>query len=75
MQRKLTLRLEETLITKAKRYSLARGKSLSELVAAFFDSLQENVGPEESQISPRISFLKGALLRGVDRKLGKEKKN
>lgn len=47
MQTKLTLRLEDSLIEKAKQYSQSSGSSLSKLVAEFFASLpsQESQNP------------------------------
>jgi hypothetical protein len=39
MQTKLTLRLEEDLITEAKQYARKEGKSLSQIVADYFSVL------------------------------------
>ncbi|MGA9377380.1 MAG: DUF6364 family protein [Phormidium sp.] len=41
MQTKLTLRLDETLIAKAKNWAKSRNVSLSEAVAEFFEHLPE----------------------------------
>ncbi len=43
MQTKLTLRLDEKLIRRAKKTSARNGKSVSQLVADFFATLDENV--------------------------------
>nr|MDT0253452.1 DUF6364 family protein [Endozoicomonas sp.] len=39
---KLTLRMEAEEVQKAKEYAAIHGKSLSQLVADYFDSLTEN---------------------------------
>ena len=43
MKTKLTLRLDEEIIKKAKLYSKKRGESVSSLVEKFFSSLDENI--------------------------------
>ncbi|WP_456425758.1 DUF6364 family protein [Rhodocaloribacter sp.] len=63
MQTKLTLRLEEELIRKAKRYARARGKSVSQLVADHFRALtgttEERLDTEE--LPPLTRSLLGAF--------------
>ena len=64
MQTKLTLRLEQRLIRRAKAYARRTGKSVSELVADFFGRLESP--PEESSSpvgaqSPAVQSLVGAL--------------
>ena len=59
MQVKLTLRMDAELIRKMKHYSKRKGKSISQLVADFFELL--NSEPEEEDISQRIRSLYGAL--------------
>ncbi len=58
MQTKLTLRLEETLIQKGKRFSRRSGKSVSKIVAEYFESLP--VG-DNFEITPKVAALKGIL--------------
>jgi hypothetical protein len=61
MQTKLTLRLDDSLIRKMKRYSAASGKSLSRLVADYFalvDAAQTTAG---EALTPRVKSLFGAL--------------
>ncbi len=64
MQTKLTLRLEQRLIRRAKAYARRTGKSVSELVAEFFGRLDaptgEPVAPRDAQ-SPAVQSLVGAL--------------
>ncbi len=57
MQTKLTLRLEEELIEKAKAWAKVRGISLSRTVAEFFAQLPEREGP--SCLSPWTRRLAG----------------
>lgn len=59
MNTKLTLRMEENLIQKAKRYAEKSGKSVSQLVADFFSALG-NYSQDDS-LSPNVRALKGVL--------------
>jgi uncharacterized protein DUF6364 len=64
MQTKLTLRLEQRLIRRAKAYARRTGKSVSELVADFFGRLEApaEVPPTEGVAqSPAVQSLVGAL--------------
>jgi hypothetical protein len=65
MQTKLTLRLEEELIRKAKRFSKKSGKPVSRLVAEFFVTLDAPPPEEISEITPKVAALKG-ILKGTD---------
>ncbi len=70
MQSKLTLRLDEELIRKAKAYARQSGRSLSRLVADYFAVLpgvvEETVAIESAPIA---RSLRGALKgKAVDRK-------
>lgn len=55
---KLTLRLEEELIDRAKRAALERGTSVSKMVAGFFESIEEGRaegrGSEAGEITRRL---------------------
>lgn len=65
MQTKLTLRLEERLIRKAKRYSKKSGKSVSKLVADYFSAIEEEgASKEDLALSPRVRSLFGVLAGG-----------
>ncbi len=62
MQTKLTLRLDDKLIKRAKAYARRTGKSLSRIVAHYFSLLSG--GPEEPSrqaLTPTVAKLKGAL--------------
>lgn len=61
MQTKLTLRLDDRLIRKAKRYSARNGKSISRLVADYFDLLESGDGPPVEPLSDRVRSLVGVL--------------
>ncbi len=66
MNTKLTLRMDEDLIRRAKAYADRSGKSVSGLVADFFTVLTHDPPPEPF-ISPRVRRLLGALEgAGVD---------
>lgn len=59
MQTKLTLRLEEQLIERAKAHAKKRGKSVSQMVADYFALLDREDRPET--LAPLTRSLHGAL--------------
>ncbi len=64
MQTKLTLRLEQRLIRRAKAYARRSGKSVSALVADFFGRLDApSEGPPSDVVarSPAVQSLVGAF--------------
>jgi len=61
MQTKLTLRLEEGLIEKAKAYSKRTGKSVSRLVADYFTVLEAVAASDAESLPPKTRSLLGAL--------------
>ena len=61
MQTKLTLRLDQDLIQRAKSHSRRSGKSLSALVADFFTLLSEDQSGAEPLLPPRVRSLIGAF--------------
>lgn len=65
MQTKLTLRLEEALIKRAKIRARTLGKSLSQIVSDYFALLNEDGGKPSPELPPLTRSLKGAL-RGSD---------
>ena len=60
MNTKLTLRLDEGLIVRAKRAAEARGKSVSQMVGEFFSSLESDM-PKQVGFPPITASLLGAL--------------
>ena len=59
MQTKLTLRLEEQLIERAKAHAKKRGKSVSQMVADYFALLDRDDRPET--LAPLTRSLHGTL--------------
>jgi hypothetical protein len=64
MQTKLTLRLEERLIVRAKAWARRRGVSLSHAVATLFEQLP---GTSAGTLSPWTQKLVGIAARGKGR--------
>lgn len=61
MQTKLTLRLEDELINKAKDLARQRGKSLSKLVAEYFKYITTKELGSETDLPPIVKSLFGSL--------------
>lgn len=61
MQTKLTLRLEEALVRKAKRYSKKSGKSISKIVADYLNAIPFEEETRERELTPRVRSLMGVL--------------
>ena len=57
---KLTLRVEDKLVSNAKKYAAQHGKSLSQLVADYFADLTSQV-TEDEPLPPLTQSLKGLL--------------
>ena len=58
MKKKLTLRMEQEAIERAKAYAEARGTSVSKLVEHFFGALSADGGKRETH-SPLVEALSG----------------
>jgi len=65
MATKLTLRMDEGVIRRAKTYARKSGKSVSNLVADFFLLLGTGEEKQTFGITPRVKSLRGAF-RGAD---------
>ena len=61
MQTKLTLRLDDELINRAKSYAKKSGKSVSQIVAGYFSLLDAKPEKETSEFTPIVRSLKGSL--------------
>jgi hypothetical protein len=61
MQTKLTLRLEDELIDKAKTLAKHRGKSLSKLVAEYFNFITSKELKSETELPPIVKSIYGSL--------------
>lgn len=62
MNTKLTLRLDDSLIDRAKHAAEKRGKSVSQMVSEFFDSLDG--GAQTKSVYPPITSALFGALRG-----------
>jgi hypothetical protein len=69
MQTKLTLRLDDALINRAKSYARKSGKSVSQIVAGYFSLLDDEPEKEALEYTPIVRSLKGSL---KDAKVGKK---
>jgi hypothetical protein len=62
METKLTLRLNDQIIERAKRYAREKKISLSKMIEAYLDSLTREKKPEhETEITPLIDSLSGVI--------------
>lgn len=59
MNTKLTLRLDDELIGRAKRHSAKSGKSVSKLVSDYFALIDDE--SVSAEVTPRVRALRGAL--------------
>jgi len=67
MNTKLTLRLDDSLIESAKRYSAQNGKSVSQVVADYFSVIKNEKLNEGGGDTPAVRALKGLLAnKGID---------
>ena len=60
MQTKLTLRLDDRLIARAKDHARDVGKSLSQIVAEYFSAITSRRQPDCTQ-TPTVAGLRGVL--------------
>ena len=61
MGTKLTLRMDDSLIASAKEYSARTGKSVSRIVADFFEIIKNDKLRSTQHLTPTVKSLKGAL--------------
>lgn len=61
MNTKLTLRLDQRLIEEAKSEAAKRGKSVSQMVADFFELLSRNSEFEDNNLPPITRSLYGII--------------
>ena len=61
MDTKLTLKLEENVISRAKEYAKYHHQSLSKLVENFFQSLTGHSSSKEDRIPPTVKSLAGII--------------
>jgi hypothetical protein len=65
MNAKLTLRLDDELIRKAKSHAKRLGKPVSQIVEEYFAVLTASPPRSRPELTPRVRRLKG-VLRGAD---------
>ena len=65
MQTKLTLRLDEALIRRAKEHARKTGRSVSRMVADYFALLESTPTPTDPPTAPIVGELRG-LIAGAD---------
>lgn len=61
MLTKLTLRMDDNLIESAKEYSAQTGKSVSRIVADFFEIIKNEKIKKEDHLAPTVRSLRGIL--------------
>lgn len=61
MNTKLTLRLDDHLIDRARRYSSRSGKSISQLVADYFALIETDEPISGTELTPRVRAMIGSL--------------
>jgi hypothetical protein len=61
MQTKLTLRVDDRLVHRAKAYARRRGKSVSSIVADYFARLGDKPTQADQALSPAVRSLAGSL--------------
>ena len=60
MNAKLTLKLDSTVIAKAKRYAKKRNTSLSKMIESYLDSVTQP-GSSGIEITPLVNSLSGVI--------------
>jgi predicted CopG family antitoxin len=63
---KLTLTVEEDVIKKAKSYAKQTGRSLSELIENYLETLTDEHSAETLEISPKLRKLAGSVKLPAD---------
>ena len=61
MHTKLTLRLDEELIERAKSHARQSGKSVSQLVSDYLEVLPQPEHPKPRRLTPIVESLRGVL--------------
>jgi hypothetical protein len=61
MNTKLTLRLDDILIGRAKKYARYKGKSISQIVGDYFNAIQDPPKKGQHTIGPITHQLRGCL--------------
>lgn len=73
MNTKLTLRLDDSLISQAKKYARREGKSVSKIVSDYFRAIQHRTSAKKTRVGPITSKLRGCLKGSVIKEDGYKK--
>jgi hypothetical protein len=74
METKLTLRMEDKLIRRAKAHARKSGRSLSQLVADFFGILESSMESKSFEMTPKVKSLYGSFA-GADKHVDARKRH
>jgi len=74
METKLTLRMEDRLIRRAKAHARKSGRSLSQLVADFFGMLGSGMEKQSFDMTPKVKSLYGSF-KGADKHVDARKRH
>lgn len=72
MDTKLTIKLDNNVIKRAKRYAQHRRTSLSRMIEAYLDSVTKNE-PDDIEITPLVKSLSGVIALPEDFDFKKER--
>jgi hypothetical protein len=72
MNTKLTLTIEQTIIEKAKKYALIKGRSLSDIIENYLKAITKEEVVESIEITPIVKSLKGSFKAPKDFNYKKE---
>ena len=72
MDTKLTIKLDNDVITRAKRYAQYRKTSLSRLIESYLDSITKNES-DDIEITPLVKSLSGVIKLEVDHDYKKDR--
>ncbi|MEQ1732398.1 MAG: DUF6364 family protein [Bacteroidia bacterium] len=61
MDTKLTLKLEQSVIEKAKEYATSKHTSLSKLVEGYLQNILQDTATEKQKITPLVKSLSGII--------------
>jgi hypothetical protein len=71
MNAKLTLKIDSTVIARAKKYAKKRNTSLSKMIESYLDSVTQT-GSSGIEITPLVNSLSGVIDLPVDYDYGKD---
>jgi two-component SAPR family response regulator len=61
MNTKLTLTIEETVIAKAKKYAIDKGRSLSDIIENYLKAITTEENIDTIELTPIVKSLKGTF--------------